>query len=76
MITKYAQNSPPSLVCTKLFSLSGHEILYAGEFSLQVCSFGTSRGLVVKLGSQTLSRIRAVVPHYGGIMYVFSIVMN
>ena len=30
-----------------------------------------SRGLVVKLGSQTLSRIRAVVPHYDRIMCVF-----
>ena len=30
----------------------------------------------MKLGSQTLSHIRAVVPHYDGIMYVFSIGME
>ena len=30
----------------------------------------------MKLGSKTLSRIRAVVPHYDRIMYVFSIGMK
>ena len=31
---------------------------------------------MVKLGSQTLSHIKAVVPHYDRIMYVFSIGMK
>ena len=30
----------------------------------------------MKLGSQTLSRIKAVVPHYDRIMYVFSFGMK
>ena len=30
----------------------------------------------MKLGSQALSRIRVVVPHYDRIMYVFSIGMK
>ena len=43
--TSCAQNSPPSLVCTKLFTSSGHAILFARGFSLQVCSFGIWRML-------------------------------
>ena len=49
MIAAFAQNSPPSLVCTKLFTSSGHAILFARGFSLQVCSFGFK--FMVKLTS-------------------------
>ena len=71
MMTSYTQNTSASLVCTKLFTSSGHH--YCNTVRMWVMVFFTSlflwdsaqdfpiRGLVVKSANQMLSRIRAIV---------------